>query len=351
MGQVTFRDLNEWIDIQAEQDSARSAFEAQQSRRRNLNGWLVVLLPWSQLIVFVVFYLLSAPHTVYLVERITPGAGKLAPIGLELGVIFVAAMRQKKWRGFLTFSVLWALMLVNVIINVGGGFIAVVQSATAQDMGQLTLPQIIGRFGTLPAEYQILFPLVVIIGALVPVMGKFSGEAVIKLATGEIKLESVSIEDLWLKERTSQTKSALMRAALKKGAGTRTAGAWAQRVVDELFGIDEDDSQPVQAMAGQLRTVPIVPTVSEVRAEMGFAAKLPAPMDTQNTQDDGTRVTVLRAKLVSEWVDAHPDDVRAMLARPGNKRAISQAISQAIAGSSAGYKTVERVLKAKGYDF
>jgi hypothetical protein len=347
MTQVTLRDLNEWIDIQAEQDSARSAFEAQQSRRRSLNGWLVVLLPWSQLIVFVVFYLLSAPHTVYLVERITPGAGKLAPVGLELGVIFVAAMRQKGWRNALTFGVLWALMVVNVIINVGGGFIAVVQSATAQDMGQLTLPQIMGRFGTLPAEYQILFPLVVIIGALVPVMGKFSGEAVIKLATGEIKLESVTVEDLWLKEQPGQVKSALMRAALKKGAGARTAGAWAQRIVDELYG----DDDTVHVISGQSRTVPVVPAVSTVRAEMGFAANLPVQVDTQNLQDSGTRETVLRAAMVAEWVDSHPDEVREMLARPGNKRGISQAISQAIAGKPDGYKTVERVLKAKGFEF
>lgn len=348
MAQVTLRDLNEWIDIQAEQDSARSAFEAQQSRRRNLNGWLVVLLPWSQLIVFAVFYLLSAPHTVYLVERITPGAGKLAPIGLELGVIFVAAMRQKGWRNLLTFGVLWSLMLVNVIINVGGGFIAVVQSATAQDMTRLTLPEIMGRFGTLPAEYQILFPLVVIIGALVPVMGKFSGEAMIKLATGEIKLESVSVEDLWLKEQPTQVKSALMRAALKKGAGARTAGAWAQRIVDELYG---DDDGAVQAVSGLSRTVPVVPTVSTVRAEMGFAAGLPAQTDTQNSEDAGTRVTVLRAAMVAEWVDSHPDEVREMLARPGNKRGISMAISQAIAGKPDGYKTVERVLKSKGFEF
>lgn len=350
MTQVTLRDLNEWIDIQAEQDSARSAFEAQQSRRRNLNGWLVVLLPWSQLIVFAVFYLLSAPHTVYLVERITPGAGKLAPIGLELGVIFVAAMRQKGWRNLLTFGVLWSLMLVNVIINVGGGFIAVVQSATAQDMTRLTLPEIMGRFGTLPAEYQILFPLVVIIGALVPVMGKFSGEAMIKLATGEIKLESVSVEDLWLKEQPTQVKSALMRAALKKGAGARTAGAWAQRIVDELYGDDDEDDKPVRAISGQSR-VPSVPTVSTVHAEMGFAAKLPPQTDTQNSEDTGTRETVLRAKMVAEWVDSHPEEVKAMLARPGNKRGISMAISQAIAGKPDGYKTVERVLKSKGFEF
>lgn len=343
MGQVTLRDLSEWIDIQAEREAARKLFEAQQNSRRNLNAWLVYLLPWSQLIVFVVFYLLSAPHTVYLVERITPNAGKIAPVGFELGVIFVAAMRQKKWRNFLTLTILWSLMAVNVIINVGGGFIAVVQSASGEDMARLTLPEILGRFGTLPAEYQILFPLVVIIGALVPVMGKFSGEAMIKLATGEIKLESVSIEDLWLKEQAGHVKSALMQAAMKKGAGPKSAGVWAQRVVDELFGDSED--------YGTVGQVPEVRNVQKSTTEMGFAANLPARVDTQNTEDGGTHQKLLRAKQVSDWIDSHEDEVKLMLARPGRRRNISMEISQQIAGKPDGYKTVERILKAKGYDF
>lgn len=347
MGQITYKDLNEWIDIQAEQDNARTVFESQQRRKRDLNAWLVVLLPWFQLVSFVVFYLLSAPHTVYLVERITPGAGKLAPLGLEFGVVFVAAMRQKGWRNWVTLSVLWALVVVNVIINVGGGFIAVVQSAAVTDMASFTLVQILSRFTILPAEYQILFPLVVIIGALVPVMGKFSGEAVIKMATGEIRLEITTIEDLWAKEQSTFVKSALMRAAMKKGAGARTAGAWAQRVVDELYR-DEDDFVSVSRTG---TPVPFVQTVPLVRAEMGFPGSLPAQMDNQNIQDSGTKETVLRAQMVVQWIADNPDLLKEMLSQPGNKRRISMAISQEIAGRPDGYKTVERVLKAKGFQF
>lgn len=40
-----------------------------------------------------------------------------------------------------------------------------------------------------------------------------------------------------------------------------------------------------------------------------------------------------------------------MLALPGNKRAITMAISERISGSPAGYKTVERILKAKNLNF
>lgn len=343
MPQITLKRLNEVIDLKSEEDNAHALFDSQQVRRRNLNSWLVVALPWFQLISFVVFYLLSAPHTVYLVERITPNAGKLAPVALELGVVFTAAMRHKGWRGSLTFGVLWSLIVVNVIINVGGGFIAVVHSATLDGISDATLMEVIGQFWTLPAEYQVLFPLVVIIGILVPIMGKFSGEAVIKIATGEIKLETVTLDDLWLKERASVMKSALMRAAMKSGAGTKTAGSWAQRVVEQLYG---DDDKPVHAVSRTKR----VPSFPEVQPEMGFGGIAQTRMDKENSGDGDKRANVLSSGMVGRWIDDNPERVQAYLSQSGARRSISRAISQEIAGDSSGYKTVERVLKAKGYD-
>jgi hypothetical protein len=342
MPQVTLKDLNESIDLKAEEDSARALFDSQQRRRRNLNSWLVVALPWFQLVSFIVFYLLSAPHTVYLVERITPNAGKLAPVALELGVVFSAAMRHKGWRTPLTFGVLWSLVWVNVIINVGGGFIAVVQSATLDGINDATLMEVIGRFWTLPAEYQVLFPLVVIIGVLVPIMGKFSGEAVIKIATGEIKLETITLDDLWLKDRSAVMKSVLMRAAMKKGAGAKTSGSWAQRIVEQLYEEDE----PVQALS---RTKSVL-SFPKVQPEMGFGGIAQAQMDRENAQDTDKHITVLSKGMVERWIDDNPERVQDYLNQPGARRDISRAISEEIAGSPAGYKTVERTLKAKGYD-
>lgn len=348
MPQVTLRDLSEWVDIQEIQDTARATFEAQQRRRRNLNAWLVMLLPWFQLVSFVVFYALSAPHTVYLMERITPIWGKLAPIGLELGVVFVAAMRHKNWRGFLTFSILWSLVLVSVIINIGGGFIAVVHSSSDSTMATATMVEIIARFATLPAEYQVLFPLVVIVGTLIPIMGKFSGEAVIKLTSGEIKLEVVTLEDLWEKEQFGYVKSALMRFALKKGAGAKTSGSWAQRIAEQML---DDVDDVVNAVSGQSRDMSHVPSFPKVQAEMGFGGMVQAQKDIQNTEDTGTHGTVMRAALVSQWVKDNPERLQEMLSRPGARRGVSRAISQEIAGNPSGYKTVERVLKSMNIEF
>lgn len=348
MPQVTLRELSEWVDIQEIQDTARATFEAQQRRRRNLNSWLVVLLPWFQVVSFIVFYLLSAPHTVYLMERITPNWGKFAPIGLEFGVVFVAAMRHKGWRGSLTFGILWALVVVNVIINIGGGFIAVVHSSSDGTMSSATMLEIISRFVTLPAEYQVLFPLVVIVGVLVPIMGKFSGEAVIKLTSGEIKLEVITLDDLWAKEQFGYVKSALMRFALKKGAGAKTSGSWAQRIAEEMLdGMDE----AVNIVSGQSRDMSHVPEFPRVQPEMGFGAYVQAQKDVQNSEDTGTRGTVMRAALVSQWIKDNPDTLRQMLSQPGARRNVSRAISREIAGNEAGYKTVERVLKAMNIEF
>lgn len=347
MPQVTLSDLSKWVDLQDIQDTARNTFEAQQRRRRNLNAWLVMLLPWFQLVSFIVFYALSAPHTVYLMERITPVWGKLAPVGLELGVVFVAAMRHKNWRGALTFSILWSLVLVSVIINIGGGFIAVVHSSTDNTMLTATLVEIIARFATLPAEYQVLFPLVVIVGTLIPIMGKFSGEAVIKLTSGEIKLEVITLEDLWEKEQFAYIKSALMRFALSKGAGAKTSGSWAQRIAEEMLN---DADGILQAVAGLSRDMSPVPNFPKVPTEMGFGAYAPPQKDNQNNQDTRTTGTTLTTRMVERWIDDNPERVQMFIAQPGARRVISRAISEEIAGHPAGYKTVERTLKAKGYE-
>lgn len=346
MAQVTLRDLNEWIDIQAEQEAARKAFESQQSRRRNLNDWIIALLPVFMLLAAVAFYILSAPHTVALLDKSSPGWGWVSPVAFEFFIVVLAAGRQAGWKSGQNFVLLYGLLAASVLINVAGGFIAVIQNA--MDLNGATFTQLFAQYEGLPADLQVVLVLVPLIGVLIPVAGKVAGEFVIKISMGEIKFQSISIEDVWLKERNPQTKSALMRAAMKKGAGARTAGAWAQQVVEQLYGDAEE--AVARAVSGQSR-VPSVPNVSTVRAEMGFAANLPVQTDTENSEDTGTRETVLRAKMVAEWVDSHPEEVKAMLARPGNKRGISMAISQAIAGKPDGYKTVERVLKAKGFEF
>jgi hypothetical protein len=83
---------------------------------------------------------------------------------------------------------------------------------------------------------------------------------------------------------------------------------------------------------------------------MGFGAFVPVQMDTQNSQDSGTRGTVLNSKMVERWIDDNPERLQILLAQSGARRNISRAISQEIAGNPSGYKTVERMLKVKGYE-
>lgn len=291
MGQVTHNELNQWIDIQKEQDSARAVFETQQSRRRNLNDWIITLLPVFMLLAAIAFYILSAPHTVALLDKATPGWGWVSPVAFEFFIVALAAARQAGWKSGQNIVLLYGLLFASIVINVAGGFIAVVQSSSQDDLKTATFEQLASKYSALPADLQVVLILVPIIGLLIPIAGKVAGEFVIKIGMGEIKFQRVSVEDLWLKERFAQTKSALMRAAMKRGAGTRTAGTWAQRVVEELFG---DDDGAVSAVSGLSEAVPLSERVSTVRAEMGFAANVQAQKDSQNSQDAGTRQTVLR---------------------------------------------------------
>jgi hypothetical protein len=246
MGYVSAKVLSEMIDIDGVIEEARDTWEKRQRKRRSLEKWIVRLLPVGLVIMTAIFYGLSAPHTAALLSLITPGFGTVAPLGFELGVLTLAALREAGWRSMTNTVMLLILLALSIVINIAGAFIAVVSLATSTSLSTDTLAGLLARFDTLPATIQVVLMLIAPVGATIPVMAKLTGEAVMKLALGKVTLETQSNDEQWGHERSMVVNSALYQAAIKAGAGSKTAGNWATSVVENIY---RDDVQQGSARA------------------------------------------------------------------------------------------------------
>lgn len=257
MPQVTMSELNAAIDLPSMEEAARAQWEKERKRKRSVAKWIIGGLPLALLVMALVFYALSAPHTAAIGESITPGWGWAAPVGIELGIVTVSALMLAGWQdkkerrrgrfmpSFMGLILYGLLMPMSIIINIAGGFIAVVSHSgleTAQggtvDMSQDTLDTLISRFGTLPATTQVVLILVPFVGVLIPIMAKFAGEALMKFSLDRIKLTVTSEEDVWAVERAAALQRALYDAALKYGATPARAGNWAASATQHYYRDD-----------------------------------------------------------------------------------------------------------------
>lgn len=260
---IKFQDLSELIDIGAVEVEARKAWEKQQRRQRRLEQWMMRLMPFGLLVMAVVFYLLSAQHTAMIVNLITPGWGWVAPIGFELGIVIIAAIREARWRSWFTWSLMMSLIGMSIIINVAGGFLSVVDYGVQGDISKLTAVQLIEQFGLLPAALQVALAIVMPFGIAIPVMASMVGESLVKLAMGRIKLQTDDDNARWINEMGRVMYNALLHAALKAGAGANTAAKWARAVTNGMSDYDPG----VDARARGL-----VATNPSPAAAMGFLA-------------------------------------------------------------------------------
>lgn len=359
MGAITLKELSEIIDIGAIEKNARSEWDKQQKSRRRIEQSLIALLPFGLLIMTAIFYGLSAPHTASILRLITPdivvfgahfNVGDVSPVGWELGVLIVAALIEAGWNARLTHGLLWTLLGLSIVINVAGAFIAVVSGGAGADISRDTMLALMGRFGELPATYQVVLLLVTPIGIVIPIVAKLTGEGVVKLAMGKVKLERESSEERWAKEAARVMHSALLQEAMRRGAGTKTAGNWALAAAKELYRWE--DSEPITARGQHV----IKPTVS------GFAAFVPGQSDSPG-QSHGAFVNQspigaisaqvqkdasaspdhrLTRRHVRQWLQDNSERVAALNDRDRCRLYTQEQFS---AGTETGYKTFERARK------
>lgn len=359
MGYVSAKVLSETINIDEVIEGARTEWEGRQKKRRSLERWLIKSLPFGMVLMVAIFYGLSAPHTATLLGLITPGfVGQyLAPLGWELGVLIFSALREAGWHGRLTGAVLMLLLVLSVIINIAGAFIAVVSAGSGVDLQLDTASQLLGRFGTLPATYQVVLILLVPIGAVIPIIAKLAGEGVVKLAMGTVTLDSQSDDERWIESRLMVVQSALFQAGIKGGAGAKTAGNWAAAVVQNIYREDVISTQAVGRQRVRFATPAAQPmgflrgnNLSERQSNALSVFDRPENIEDFETNlpskdTTGTATVRLSKKEVVEWLQQQPADVQVM-----HPRAICKLYMEQKHGyeSDAGYKTFERAKQTLG---
>lgn len=310
MASITLKDLSQNIDVSQIAFEARARWEKSERGRLSIESKLLNLLPIGLVVMVLVFYSLSAPHTAHILDMVTPGWGNFAPIGFEIGLLIVSALMEAGWHARLMSGVLWLLLVMSVIINVAASFLVVVSASAivGGDISNYTFQELIGLYPSLPASIQIVLLMVIPVGFTIPVVTKLAGEAVVKLALGKVVLHTTNLDDLWSKVEQREVKSALMQRALEQGAGVKTAGKWSQMIVDEMYG-DDEPSGAVQAVGNtwEEREIP----TQKVYAFQNAAHSDPSrPVMHENSQFPAQNGNSLSPKMAAavQWLTEHPED-------------------------------------------
>lgn len=359
-GYVSIKVLQESINISEVEQEARAAWEREHRKRRRVEQWIIRLLPFGLILMVCIFYGLSAPHTAALLSLITPTpVGQyLAPLGFELGILIIAALIEAGMRSRAAHIILWLLLILSVVINIAGAFIAVVSLATGVTLSGDTVSELLARFTGLPATYQVVLILVPFIGAAIPIVSKLAGEVVVKIALGKIRLERETDEQLWAKDSAKVMRGALLQAAMKMGAGVKTAGNWAASVADQMYGVVEVSTSTAKAVGK-----PFNVTSDQPARAMGFLPQQTVPglsqspngilqnsenLDIESAYAENdtidSKVPRLSKKHVTQWLSAHPEyHLR-------SDRDVSRAYMMDTFGidSESGYKTIQRAKKDLG---
>lgn len=228
-------------DVKAIRRQARADWERQERHKIAIQERIGQAVPWALVVIAGVFFALSAPHTAGTFDQLTPGWGWVAPIGVELGLLYAAFRRRQakeaKHRIPAMLRMLEALLFVTaVIVNGAGAFTAAVNST---GLGELPLGQIIDRFGSLPATSQVALTLAPISALIIPIGTSVAGEGVAALIFERRQAGSL-LDQRWEAVGAWVEFYALRDAALDNGLSPSEANRWAARITGVVLSTTTD---------------------------------------------------------------------------------------------------------------
>lgn len=318
---ISKKQLYEQIDISEVETTARKAWEKEYKRRQSLERVIIGLVPAGIVLMAVIFFMLSAPHTQKILETITPGvAGFFSPLAWELGILIFSVLREAGWKTKTTWFILAILLCMSIFINVFGSLIFVIESSGSA-IASLTIQSILAQFGTLPINSQIVLLVSIPVGFIIPIAAKLTGESLIKLALGRIKISTSDLEVLWAKEAGEVLYRSLLKTALKMGATSDQAGSWARTLATQMYGFQNRSEEP------QFQPPTPLPAIST-----GNMALTPMQQIMQPQR--------VRADELSVWMDQNRERVAILSNREVAKAYTLEKFGEA---SESSYKTVERV--------
>lgn len=238
------------IDIPAIREDAKARWKQQYQSGESLLERIESSVPLWLIIVALVMFALSAPHTAETFGRLTPVFGYLAPFAVEFGLLYGAFRRkrsqQKGQRAPKTIYILEGLLFITaIIVNGAGSLAAVVPAVGVQDM---SFDSIIGRYGTFPITTQVALLLIPVAALIIPIGTSVCGEGVATLIS-EWNKSKQDVEHEWQKVEFNILREAFFEAYLQEGlrpsdarrlAANIAAGFIDQEAPGTVFSVTND---------------------------------------------------------------------------------------------------------------
>ncbi len=247
------------LDIETIYRQERERWFKEEAPRKSIRDVIADSVPYWIVLVAIVLYGLSAPHTASVFDKLTPGWGWLAPVGVEFGLLYAAfrrrlgrdAMEKLAW----TLWALEALLFITAMLVNGTGAFASVVSSTKLD--NLSFAAIVERFDVLPATSQAALIMAGLAAFIIPIGALVTGEGLAALALerrGGIDFQEVR----WREVEHKVIYRAVFVRYLQSGLPDKEARLRAQAEVKGYLGGGniQSDVQPVRALsAGSVQAV------------------------------------------------------------------------------------------------
>lgn len=283
-------------DVREVREEARRAWERFERRRIGVQERIGQSVPWWLVLIAGVFYLLSAPHTAATFDKLTPGWGWAAPVGVEFGLLYAAFRhRQQRAAGEKSPRTLRGLEMLlfgtAVIVNGAGSFVSVVEMSGLESA---SLGELWSRFGGLPAPSQVALLLVPLAALIIPVGTGVAGEGLAALILERREVGGL-LEARWRVMQPEVEFFALRDAAIGAGISPAKAIGWAARISGAVLPGGE--------------------------ASGGVRPALSAPSETADKRTDGrTDKRTGAAERVRTYLETHPE------AAEWSARALAEAV-------------------------
>ncbi len=178
----------------------------------------------TRLLVALVLYGLSAPHTAAIFDKLTVGCGWIAPIGVEFGLLYAAfrrrfAQHQSEAVSWTLWTLEILLFVTAMLVNGAGAFSSVVSSV---NLDALSFAAIVERFGNLPSTSQTALIMAVLSAFIIPIGALVAGEGLAILVLD--RRDGISQhETQWQEVEFTVTYRALFVRYLQSGLPDREA--------------------------------------------------------------------------------------------------------------------------------
>lgn len=282
--------MSDILDMETIYRQERQRWLKEEAPRRTFREILTGSVPYWIILVALVLYGLSAPHTAGVFDKLTPGWGWIAPIGVEFGLLYAAFRRRlaKSDHEPLPWT-LWALeillFLTAMLVNGAGSFVSVIE---ATELNELSFTAITDGFGNLPATSQAALIMALLSAFIIPIGALVAGDGLAALAL-ERRTGNDFREQRWQEVEFTVVYRAVFVRYLQQGQAERDARQRAFSEVKGYLGKGSSSASGVRLLS----------------ADNGQSGQLANGQHHQNGHQPNSKQGVKQS--IRAYLDEHPD--------------------------------------------